>query len=52
MAGTPGKGGNKGKAPTYSTKPALTPGGAYFTHAQPLQPLSGREIPLKEKYVR
>jgi len=52
MAGTDGKGGNKGKAPTYTTKPALTPSGAFFKHAEPLQPLSGHEIRLKEKYRR
>jgi hypothetical protein len=30
MAGGDGKGGNRGRAPTFSTKPVLTSGGAYF----------------------
>lgn len=45
-----GKGGNKGKPPKYSNAPALMPSGAPFAHSQPLQPLSGREIPLGSKY--
>lgn len=48
----PGKGGNRGRAPKFSTKPALTPSGDYFSHSKPLQPLSGREIPLGAKYRR
>lgn len=51
-AATQGKGGNKGRPPKFSTKPALTPSNAYFAHSQPLQPVGscGTPIPLKSKY--
>lgn len=47
-----GKGGNKGKPPRYTSKPAEMSMGMPFKHEKRLAPLSGFEIRLKEKYRR
>lgn len=50
MATGAGKGGNKGRPATFNPKPAIV-GQGPFRHAKPQLPLTGREIPLKPKYV-
>lgn len=45
-----GKGGNKGKPAKFSPAPALI-GMQPFRHKYPPLPLTGREIPLKPRYV-
>jgi hypothetical protein len=47
-----GKGGNKGRSPKFSARPATLKSGSPFKHSQPLQAIGtrGTLIPLGSKY--